>query len=222
MDESNIRNEFARAAYELGFVWYHPPDMTPFYKKDSKEQAKDAPKAPKNKREMGKIDLILANPRGPSVLVETKRIDMTDGPRIGHNGSIAFADISPAQRGTLDRWVYHLLGDGYLAIGTIEPSTKIRRRLWLIDWEMWVREETNAFDLGYKGFPVTSTKGFGLSNLFSEYELEWLVGGDIQWGIPEHHPIRRTVGLYPHPENEWEPISIRFGPAGASDTPMER
>lgn len=210
MEEKDIRLEVAMMFFELGFVWYHPPDMRPWFDpKDTEKKAEPEPKTPKDRRAMGLIDLLLCNPVSETVLCEVKSIDMYDKPQAGHNGSLPFKNgnaISTAQRETLDRWHYKLLGHGFLAIGTIEK----KRRLWVIPWDEYVQVEMELFNDNKKSIFVYSPSKRGIEDFFSPFEAIWIgTSGPVHWQFPESHPVHK-IKVFPHPEHEWDPISLRF------------
>lgn len=213
MDESDIRNEVSEVLYSAGIIPYHPPDMRPFFKekdgekKENEEEKKD--KKERRQRGFGRLDLLGGNPAGETVLVEVKDVIMLDGPKVGHNGILYFKEISKSQRETLDRWVYHLYGTGFLAVGTIENGN-IKRRLWLIPWSEWVTAELELFNQGFMGMPIVSSRHMGFTDYFEAFELEWIgVKEKLHWKLQDDHPLmqikRRII-----PENQYEPISLRF------------
>jgi hypothetical protein len=212
MDEKNIRVDIAEMFYELGFIPWHPPDLKPLFRKDNevkpKEDEVDQEDFPitRKKKMMGRIDLILGNPAGETVLCETKRIVMKDGPRMGHNGTLYFSDISKDQRDTLDRWCYGMLGTGFLGLGTIE--TKEKRRLWVIPWNEWVQVEieyTEKYQAkGLTVFPYQEAPG--IYEEFMPFECIKITGG---WEFQAGHPALK-IKTFPHQEDEWKAISPRY------------
>lgn len=210
MDESDIRNEVSEVLYSIGIIPYHPPDMRPFFKeKEGEKPAEKEEKKERRQRGFGRIDLIGANPAGETVLVEVKDLVMADGPKMGHNAILYFKEISKSQRETMDRWVYHLLGTGFLAIGTIENGSE-KRRLFIIPWDEWAAAELELFNQGFMGMPLISTRNLGISNFFERCELEWIGTKEkVHWKFPGYHPIlkiKRGVLV----DTQYDPISLRF------------
>lgn len=215
MNEDTIRNEVSLMIWQLGFTFYHPPDMRPMFdrgKPKPVEEEKEV-KSQRAKRDVGRIDLIFPNPLGETILVETKAVRMEDGPRMGHNGILRFNAISTSQRKTLDRWVFKMTGQGFLGIGTIDQVEQ--RRLWMVPWDHWVDREIDMFqEHGFKGMPVHSSKAMGMDELLQTYECEWLgTKGDVHWKLPDGHPILK-IKAAPHVENEWDAVSLRFDEKG--------
>lgn len=224
MDESTIRLEISNLMYSFGFVCHHPPDMKPIWDRkktadEKPEEKKDQPKVARVKKDFaGNIDLMCMNPAGESVIIEVKRIVMTDKPRAGHNGALYFSDISTSQRKNLDRWCFGLGGPAYIGIGTIESNEA--RRLWIVPWEDWVDMENEMISQGHPGIPVYSSKAVGLCNFFGNkeiadkyFECDWQgVSTDVHWSFPLTHPIWRVrkLGTRPSIENEFKIVSSRF------------
>lgn len=84
------------------------------------------------KKQPGRPDLVVMNPRGPGFYVEVKVH------RANKNTSFSFTEISEGQRRWLSEWEKVRSGGSYLALGVVGIRP---RRGYLIPWPMWLYVE---------------------------------------------------------------------------------
>jgi hypothetical protein len=172
MDEKAIRQE----AYHLA---HHELHCYPITQTD----AAICPRChAKIKPPIGRPDIMVLNPWGPSYVIEMKAI---------RGGSFAFSQLEEQQRKWLTNWMEYG-GLGYLGVGTLERP----RRFWLIDWDAWLRIEDLMGEV-QKSLPVVAGKGYNrilqdngwdFDHLCEPYELIRITGG---WELQDEHSLRR-------------------------------
>lgn len=144
---------------------------------------------------IGRPDILVLNPVGPSIVVECK---VFDKPRNNDWSACSFDtnSVTPEQRWWMTMWEADR-GKAYLALGTVHGrpnSAKEPRLLWLIPWHTYLDLEERVWERGVKTIPLAEYKGMRMALrdaglwatcMFAGYDLQWNGGC---WHLPNGHP----------------------------------
>jgi hypothetical protein len=208
MEEANIRGEVSHMLREMGY-WpitqtdaYAPFDIAGAKRLLAALASKVGPHIKplvfqlgnildnaQFKPPLGRPDILVLDPLGPSRVVEVKALNLKQ------STSFAFKAIEDNQRKWLDNW-QEARGHGFIALGTIVPRGK-HRHLWIVPWSMWKQIEAQItpyqqsipFSAG-KGYRTELQAGLDLLRLMGDYACQRQNG---HWVLPSEHALHRST-----------------------------